>query len=93
MNTSTIKRQTIINNEVKHIEAQQLNTFLDTLTYCERVEFVTSVVKRAGVKRQTFMNWKGMACRIPEHAKQIIEDEAGKRIFDDAVPDTERAQP
>lgn len=84
---------TIINNEVKHTEAQQLNTFLDTLTYNERVEFVTSVVKRAGVKRQTFMNWKGMACRIPEHAKQIIEDEAGKRIFDDTTPDTEQPQP
>lgn len=93
MNNNIIKRQTIINNEVKHTEAQQLNAFLDTLTYNERVEFVTSVVKRAGVKRQTFMNWKGMACRIPEHAKQIIEDEAGERIFDDTAPDTEQPQP
>lgn len=81
------------NNDIKHREATQLNGFLDTLTYCERVEFVTSVVKRAGVKRQTFMNRKGMACRIPEHAKQIIEDEAGERIFDDKAPDTEQPQP
>ncbi len=73
---------TRINNEIKHTEAQQLNAFLDTLTYWERVEFVTSVVKRAGVKRQTFMNWKAMACRIPDRAKEIIESEAGQIIFD-----------
>lgn len=69
------------NNDIKHIEATQLNTFLDTLTYRERVEFVTGVTKLAGVRRQTFFNWKCMACRIPEHAKQIIESEAGERIF------------
>lgn len=78
---------TRINNEIKHTEAQQLNDYLDTLTYWERVEFVTSVVKRVGVKRQTFMNWKAMACRIPEHAKQIIENEAGERIFVDTIPE------
>lgn len=78
---------TRINNDIKHTEAQQLNAFLDTLTYWERVEFVTSVVKRVGVKRQTFMNWKAMACRIPEHAKQIIENEAGERIFVDTIPE------
>lgn len=77
---------TRINNEIKHSEAQQLNAFLDTLTYRERVEFVTSVVKRAGVRRQTFMNWKAMACRIPDRAKEIIESEAGQIIFD--CPDT-----
>lgn len=77
---------TRINNEIKHSEAQQLNAFLDTLTYRERVEFVTSVVKRVGVKRQTFMNWKAMACRIPDRAKEIIESEAGQIIFDCADP-------
>lgn len=69
------------NNDIKHIEATQLNNFLDTLTYWERVEFVTDVVKRAGVKRQTFFNWKCMACRIPDKAKEIIESEAGQVIF------------
>ena len=73
---------TRINNDIKHSEAQQLNAFLDTLTYRERVEFVTSVVKRAGVRRQAFMNWKAMACRIPDRAKEIIESEAGQIIFD-----------
>lgn len=73
---------TRINNEIKHTEAQQLNDYLESLTYWERVEFVTSVVKRAGVKRQTFMNWKAMACRIPDRAKEIIESVAGQIIFD-----------
>lgn len=80
------------NNEIKHREAKQLNAFLDTLTYRERNEFVTEVVKSAGVRRRTFFNWKYMACRIPEHAKQIIEDEAGVSIFDDTGPDTEQPQ-
>lgn len=69
------------NNDIKHIEATQLNEYLDTLSYWERVEFVTAVVRRVKVKRQTFFNWKCMACRIPEQAKEIIESEAGHVIF------------
>lgn len=69
------------NNDIKHIEATQLNDYLDTLSYWERVEFVTAVVRRFKVKRQTFFNWKCMACRIPEQAKEIIESEAGQVIF------------
>lgn len=72
---------TIDNNNIKHKEAQQLNEYLDTLSYGERVEFVTAVVRRFKVKRQTFFNWKCMACRIPERAKEIIESEAGQVIF------------
>lgn len=69
------------NNDIKHTEATQLNEFLDTLTYRERVEFVSCVVKVAGVRRQTFFNWKCMACRIPDYANDIIEREARERIF------------
>ena len=71
------------NNDIKHIEATQLNTYLATLNYWERVEFVTAVVKRFKVRRQTFFNWKCMACRIPEQAKEIIESVAGRIIFSD----------
>ena len=39
-----------INNDIKHTEAQHLNAFLNTLTYRERVDFVTSVVKQVGVR-------------------------------------------
>lgn len=69
------------NNDIKHVEATQLNAYLDTLTYWERVEFVTAVIKRFKVKRQTFFNWKCMACRIPLKAKEIIESVAGRIIF------------
>ena len=72
------------NNDIKHFEATQLNMYLDTLTYWERVEFVTAVVKRFKVKRQTFFNWKCMACRIPDQAKEIIESVAGQVIFVEA---------
>ena len=75
-----------LNNDIKHREATMLNNYLDTLTYRERIEFVTGVVTAAGVRRQTFFNWKCMACRIPDHAKQIIENEAGERIFSDTAP-------
>lgn len=81
------------NNDIKHMEATQLNVYLETLTYRERVEFVSCVVKVAGVKRQTFFNWKAMACRIPEHAKEIIENEAGECIFADAIPSGQPQQP
>lgn len=82
-----------LNNDIKHKEATMLNNYLDTLTYRERVEFVTGVVTAAGVRRQTFFNWKGMACRIPEYAKRIIENEAGARIFSDTNPSKYHKQP
>lgn len=87
------KRHTATNNEIKHIEAARLNAYLDTLTYRERVKFVTSVVKQAEVKRQTFFNWKCMACRIPEQGKQIIEHEAGEHIFSDMNPAEKEVAP
>lgn len=69
------------NNDIKHIEATQLQAYLNTLTYRERIEFVTDVVCETNVHRQTFFNWKCMACRIPSPAKEIIERVAGQVIF------------
>lgn len=80
------------NNDIKHIEATQLNAYLDTLTYWERVEFVTAVISRYKVKRQTFFNWKCMACRIPEQAKRAIESVAGERIFADITEELQEAR-
>lgn len=74
--------RTIANNIVKNREAGQLNEYLKTLTYWERVEFVSLVVKRLKIKRQTFYNWKGMCCRIPSEAKEVIESVAGQTIFE-----------
>lgn len=80
-------RSAMAHNDIKHIEAGQLNAFLGTLTYWERVEFVTAVIRRYKVKRQTFFNWKAMACRIPDKAKEIIESEAGQVIFQNPQAD------
>lgn len=80
---------TTITNEIKHTEAQQLCAYLYSLGYRERVEFVTAVTTRLRVKRQTFMNWKAMACRIPSLAKEIIEEEAGELIFHKSIPETD----
>lgn len=82
-----------INNDIKHREAAQLNAYLGTLSFWERVEFVSAVVKAAGVKRQTFFNWKAMACRIPDFAKEIIEHEAGACIFADTAEELQEARP
>ena len=81
MTNKSRHQRAMAHNDIKHIEAGQLNAFLDTLSYWERVEFVTAVINRMKVKRQTFFNWKGMACKIPEPAKQIIESVAGQPIF------------
>lgn len=81
MNRELRHQCVIANNHIKNIEAGQLNAFLDTLTYWERVEFVTAVIRRVKVRRQTFFNWKAMACRIPEDAKKAIESVAGQTIF------------
>lgn len=81
MNSEDRHRRVMANNDIKHIEAGQLNAYLDSLSYWERVEFVSAVIRRYKVRRQTFFNWKAMACRIPDKAKQIIENVAGQAIF------------
>ncbi len=81
------------NNDIKHRDARQLNAYLDTLTYWERVEFVTAVMRRVGARRQTFFNREAMACRIPERTKEIIENEAGECIFVDIIPSEQPQQP
>lgn len=82
MTKETIHLMSLVNNDIKHREAGQLNEYLKTLTYWERVEFVSTVVKRLKIKRQTFFNWKCMCCRIPTHAKEAIESVAGQTIFE-----------
>lgn len=69
------------NNDIKHMEATQLCAYLETLSYWERAEFTTEVIRSVGVRRQTFFNWKCMACRIPAKAKRAMERIAGERIF------------
>lgn len=76
-----MRASTIENNRIKAIEAGQLNEYLADLDRHEHSDFVTAVVARTGIRRQTFFNWKTMACRISPQGKEAIEAEAGKIIF------------
>jgi hypothetical protein len=68
-------------NEIKYQDATLLNSYLKLLTRRQHARFVTAVCVSYGCNRQTFFNWKYMACCIPNEAKDIIEDIAGCHIF------------
>lgn len=69
-------------NNIKFADAEQLKAYYYSLEYMERVQFVNDVMAELPqFKRSTFFNWKGMACRMPEEAKNVIEDVAGRTIF------------
>lgn len=71
------------NNKIKRNDGEQLEAYIETLSYKEYVEFITLVTCEANVERYIFHNWKSMATRIPDKAKQIIESVAGCKIFFD----------
>lgn len=60
-----------------------LNEYLRHLSRGEHAKFVKDVCKVYDCKRTTFYNWKHMCCRIPDAAKDVIEDIAGCYIFKD----------
>jgi hypothetical protein len=81
-------RSTVIrNNSVKNREAVCLNDFLSKLSRGGHKHFVDEVVARAGIERHTFFNWKFMCCRITDIGKEVIEEVAGRKIFDDVEND------
>lgn len=70
------------NEDIKYHDVCRLKLYLGTLSYKERVAFVTMVVLKVGVRRSTFFNWKSMACRIPDEAKVAMDEISGRNIFD-----------
>lgn len=76
-----MRESTIENNRIKAIEAGELNAYLADLDRREHNDFVTDVVALTGIHRQTFFNWKSMACRISSEGKEAIEKVAGRIIF------------
>jgi hypothetical protein len=68
-------------NDLKYIDATQLSDYLDLLSRRQHARFVTAVCVTYGCNRQTFFNWKYMACCIPDEAKDVIENIAGCHIF------------
>lgn len=69
------------NDDIKYHEVGRLKLYLGTLSYNQRVAFVTMVVEAVGVRRSTFFNWKSMACRMPAKAKEAMEEISGINIF------------
>lgn len=84
----TNMRSTVIkNNSVKNREAICLNAYLSKLSRRGHKRFVDEVVARTGIERHTFFNWKFMCCRITDIGKEVIEEVAGRKIFEDAEND------
>lgn len=69
------------NNRIKYHDATCLNRYLQLLSRKQRVRFATAVCLAYDCHRKTFFNWKYMCCRIPEDAKEVIEDISGCHIF------------
>lgn len=69
--------------EIREIDSQCLNDYLDTLSPSTRRYFITSVVEKCGIgiKKKTFYNWKAGYCCIPDFCKNIIESLAGVTVF------------
>jgi hypothetical protein len=70
-------------NEIKRVEGELLNNFLDSIPRCDRKYFIYKVINKCGypVTYKTFNNWRYMACRIPIFAKRVIEEVAERQIF------------
>ena len=71
------------NNKIKYREAAQLTAYLNTLDRRDRANFIKWVAEECDVARPVVYSWRYMCCRIPEHAKEIIERCAGQEIFTD----------
>lgn len=68
--------------EVCRQEAVMLVKFMHTISPRSRRFFITRVMERAGLPRRNWYNWQYAHSRIPDHAKRVIEREAGCRVFD-----------
>lgn len=69
------------NNIIKFKEATQLNAYLDSLDRQNRVEFIKAVAHDCDITRPVFYGWCYMCSRIPDFAKDIINNYAERDIF------------
>lgn len=87
-----VKMEVIANNDIKHRESECFNEYLNGMDRCDRAEFIKYLAHECGVSRPVVYSWKYMCCRIPEHAKRVIEAYAGEKIFTNEYDyDTEKA--
>ena len=69
-------------------ESRQLRAYLNSLSRPDHRLFISDVIKKAGVERKIFYNWKYGNSRMPSYAKAIIQQFAGKSIFAKACDET-----
>jgi len=60
---------------------QKLQEWLLTIPVGEYRTVINSLIKSCKVNKYIFGNWRYGPCRIPELAKDKIEEIAGKKIF------------
>ena len=53
-------------------ESRQLRAYLNSLSRPDHRLFISDVIKKAGVERKIFYNWKYGNSRMPSYAKAII---------------------
>lgn len=62
-------------------DVKKLRNFMFNLPYCEYNKTRKLLVEACLIPAHTFSNWLSGAARIPELAKQKINEVTGKQIF------------
>lgn len=72
-------------NEIAKKEGTKLREYVLSLSIGDRRLFISDVVEAIGypVNRKSFYNWEYQKCMIPNRYKKIIENVAGKKIFEE----------
>ncbi len=68
-------------NNYSKSDAEALNDALKDLPYKEYQKVISDIVVGCKIAKYTFKNWRYNRCRIPELAKDKIEEIMGKPIF------------
>ncbi len=66
----------------KSMDGMALRTYLRSLPVCESSEMAKRLADECKVPIYTFNNWRSGWVRIPELAKDKIEEVAGVKIFE-----------
>lgn len=62
-------------------DSESLRNYLLSLPVKDSSRMANEMAKECKVPMYTFQNWRSGRCRIPELAKDKIEEVAGKKIF------------
>lgn len=69
-------------NDLKAKDRDALRAYLQSLVIKESKGKIEQLVFECKVPKATFQNWRSGRARIPELAKDKIEEVAGVKIFD-----------